>query len=135
MSASLLKSISQLLKGHKKSRPPAKRIDGRKELIENLQKDIARQRSGQVSEIGKEYDEFTNSVSSNTPSIAFSFWDMWVDEKNHRFCGMYDLISRDEWPRLAELVVRDLIDGKSDVTDKQVLKVLFPNTNGVPPIN
>lgn len=42
--------------------------------------------------------------------VALSFWDGWVDARNHDW-QYYDPIGRDDWPKLARSIVLDL---KSD---------------------
>lgn len=52
--------------------------------------------------------------------IVLNFWDGWIDSRNHNWMN-YTGIGKDDWPRLARILISDLEHDK-EVSETSVLK-------------
>jgi hypothetical protein len=86
-------------------------VDVRKKLIESLTEMIAFHNEGEFELPNRKFDEIDSSrgqFSDPTLSIAWNFWDAWLDEANHGFRGYYGKIGQEDWPILAEELIQSL---------------------------
>ena len=94
-----------------------------KELIlRRLKRDSAFHQEGQFDKMGEPYDDFDEKFPRPFVDlmIAWTFWDAWIDERNHGFPGFYQGITRDSWPKLAGHIINQL-EKKQPITDPLVL--------------
>lgn len=81
------------------------------------------QRTGKFSEMGLDFDEVDSLLPSEDPlrGVPLTFWDSWLDERNHSFRGFYKEIGKEDWPVLAELIAKSL-ENDSLISDPRILK-------------
>ena len=83
------------------------------ELAAALRRDRDAQVRGDIDAIGRGYDAFDGRVprdgtaESNRLLEALSFWDYWIDARNHSWTPFYD-IDEGSWPSLADHVAHAL---------------------------
>lgn len=96
--------------------------DAKNLIISLLKKDAEYQTSGNIEPIGAHFDDYDGVYPRDYRqlNIAWSFWDSWIDEKNHGFPGFYKGISKDVWPHLA-LEIADTLEREDDVYNELVL--------------
>jgi hypothetical protein len=86
--------------------------------------------SGRFDEIGEAWDDTFGEIlpimedPTPTVSVAFNFWDGWVDASNHDWRN-YQGIERDGWPVLAQQLAEALTRG-TEVVDPTILKYFRP---------
>ena len=89
----------------------------RKILAAALRRDAALQEEGKVEALGAEFDALDQTVEDDETEkgaprvvhrIAWSFYDAWLDERNHGFPGHRSGIARADWPALARALADDL---------------------------
>lgn len=84
-------------------------------------------------DIGERYDDVLTELlpfkDRWTPrvSLAFRFWDGWVDARNHDW-QYYRGIARDDWPRLARVIARSLQEGV-ELTDPELMAHFGPRAH------
>lgn len=101
----------------------------RQALIQALRRDANLHERSFFEQLGSDFDrldvkaggEFENSKVQLTFGIAWTFWDSWIDERNHSFPCFYDGITREHWPILARRVAENLEIGEQ-VEDPLFLK-------------
>lgn len=90
-----------------------------------LRHDVEAHRRGSYADIGTAYDHVLNEVlplwnhSGGVIATAFTFWDWWIDARNHNWL-YYPGIARDDWPRLA-VHMAEVLDSQGTITDPQLL--------------
>jgi hypothetical protein len=102
-----------------------------------LRKDADLHEKGLFSQLGNDFDQldvkttgiFQDASVRQVFSIAWNFWDSWIDERNHLFPGFYEGIAKEQWPALARRAAEDLEKG-DEVVDPLLLKhfVFHPST-------
>ena len=92
-------------------------------LAECLRRDALLQEENRLMELGEKFEELDASLSRDSEqlAIAWTFWDSWIDERNHRFPEFYKGIKRDMWPILARHIA-DRLAGNQTITDPLILK-------------
>jgi hypothetical protein len=87
-------------------------------VAEALLADAEAHDGGRYEEIGEKFDDVLAEVlplpdaKAHHVSVAFSFWDGWIDARNHEWL-YYEGIGRDDWPRHARAVTSALQVGCS----------------------
>ncbi len=95
-----------------------------------LLRDVEVQAAGDLDHIGESYDDVYGQVlpladkPSQTLSLAFQFWDCWVDSANHDW-QYYDNLSSNDWPRMAREIAAALNRGV-EVTDPALVERFGP---------
>lgn len=95
-------------------------------VAEALLADADAHDAGRCDEIGEKFDEVLADAlplpdaKAHHVSVAFNFWDGWIDARNHDWL-YYEGIDRDDWPRHARAVASALRVGSSH-DDLAVLK-------------
>lgn len=85
-------------------------------LASALLSDADAHEGGRFDEIAERYDDILAELlpfeDSWPPqvSVAFEFWDGWVDARNHDW-QYYSGITQEDWPRLARDIARSLREG------------------------
>jgi hypothetical protein len=83
--------------------------------------------------MGKRYDELDSlqgsSDSDSRLTLAWRFFDSWIDEKDHGFAGMHRGMRRDDWPNFANQIA-DYLDGRSAL-DPKIEAIFFPKKVGL----
>lgn len=78
-----------------------------------LEADAVAQECGRIDGIGMRYDEIElqvlpiNDIPDQVYGMVFSFWDCWLDAKNHDW-QYHEPISESDWPRLARVIARSV---------------------------
>ncbi len=88
-------------------------------LVVYLLRDAAAHESGKYELIGEAYDDLDVVMPRGGPAdpderplfIALSFWDGWIDSRNHRWL-FYEPITERDWPNLARSIAWDLTHGR-----------------------
>ena len=94
-------------------------------LIANLTRDANSHEARRYSEIGIGFDEMeanfpdSGEEDSNKLFLARSFWEGWIDARNHDWL-YYEHIKEDDWPILARRIVASL-SHDFEISDPQVL--------------
>ena len=97
---------------HERSREPPHVI-----LAKALETDAANHRAGRLSEIGRRFDEAESELFpieegwSFETSVAYSFWDGWIDARNHDW-HYHPGIAEADWPYLADEIAVALRRGE-----------------------
>ena len=87
-------------------------------FIEHLERDIEAHESGRIWDIGAsevdmpEWYLIEDEDARRPLSLAFDFWDSWIDDRNHGWC-IYEPMTREQWPLIARHIVRGLREGWS----------------------
>jgi hypothetical protein len=95
-------------------------------LAAALRRDAILHESGQFDAIGEGYDDAEGELlpleerRERDVGIAFSFWDGWIDARNHDW-QCYDGIAQNDWPILARAIAASL-EEPSSINDSRVLK-------------
>ena len=98
------------------------------ELVAALRRDRDAQLGGDIGAIGRDYDSFDGRIprdgtaESTRLLQALSFWDYWIDARNHAWTPFYD-IDEESWPALAGHVADALASGES-IRAPQVLRLV-----------
>jgi hypothetical protein len=84
----------------------------RNKLIYNLEQAIKEQKDGRFESIDKGFDDFDEHLPRGQKGlenifIGLNFWDGWIDARNHDW-NYYKGIEKNDWPRLAKIIVDDL---------------------------
>lgn len=95
-----------------------------------LRKDASLHEEGRHKELGGDFASIEERLAKlQNPStlllMAYSFWDAWLDERNHKFPGRYSDISADSWPSLARSLSNTL-EGNADQIDPLISKYFGP---------
>jgi hypothetical protein len=107
-----------------------------------LRQDAASQDRGDFDSIGERYDDVyaeVLTVCSAYPdrvATGFTFWDWWVDARNHAW-QYYEGIGCDDWPRLARHVAAS-VEAGMPVTEPVLVRHIelarrpgsLPDSNG-----
>jgi len=92
----------------KLSYPEAKAL-----LVDRLVRDAWAHENDEYTLIGHGYDDIDVGLPRNAGPefrklfIALSFWDGWIDARNHEW-QYYKPIEKDDWPRLARQIAGHL---------------------------
>ncbi len=96
-----------------------------------LEADIKRQQEGQDHSIGLEWDDVYGQLlpieedfENPIYGIAFNFWDAWCDASNHEW-QYYDPLTRNDWPLLAQEVIKSLRSGNMP-TNEILIREFLP---------
>lgn len=102
-------------------------LDFKLELATHLLRD-ARLQDSAPEQIGRGFDEFDARCprSDHTLNTALSFWDSWIDERNHGFPGWYAGICREDWPKLGGVIASALRAGE-ELEEPRVLRHFAPS--------
>ena len=97
-----------------------------------LRRDAALHEGGQVDTIGNGYDAAEGeilpleSTRERDIGVALSFWDGWIDARNHAW-RHYEGIARSDWPILARTIAAAL-EARHPITDAVVLGHFAPES-------
>jgi hypothetical protein len=86
-------------------------------LAAALRDDADAQAAGRAETIGERFDDVYGEILPLAPTfsvgvnIGFTFWDWWIDARNHQWL-YYDGISESDWPRLARHVAHAIESGE-----------------------
>jgi hypothetical protein len=84
--------------------------DVKQALIEGLLHDAIAHEAGHYNEVGAQFEAFerllteADGYTNNQVSLAYDFWDGWIDAHNHDW-RFYEPIQEADWPRLARHIV------------------------------
>jgi hypothetical protein len=87
-------------------------------VAEALLADAEAHEAGRYDEIGEQFDDVLaetlplEDAKADHVTIAFSFWDGWIDARNHDWL-YYEGIERHDWPKHARAVAACLQAGRS----------------------
>ena len=103
--------------------------DKRQALVQALRKDADIHEKSLFKQLGSDFDQldvedtgiFEDARVRQAFAIAWTFWDSWIDERNHLSPGFYEGIAKDHWPVLARRVAENLENGE-EVIDPLLLK-------------
>lgn len=96
----------------------------RDDLVEQLRRDADAHDEGSYDEIGRRFDAVERHLPHGTAPelgrlhIALTFWDGWVDARNHGW--PHGPIGIDDWPKLARDVASDLAADR-EITNATVI--------------
>ena len=84
-------------------------------LLRHLERDIAAHQAKHYRAIGAAFDdapewnldEDRDPTGAHRLGIAISFWDGWIDARNHDW-SYYPGVERDDWPLIARQICRGL---------------------------
>ena len=88
----------------------------RENLIRALARDIDLHEKSAYLDVGADFDDLDSDRWSNPDTdliLAWNFWEAWIDEANHNFVGLYPGIGKNDWPRLASIVIASLADHRA----------------------
>ncbi len=94
-------------------------------MIEGLLNDATAHEAGRYKDIGAQFEAFERLLTeadgntNNQISLAYDFWDGWVDTRNHDW-RYYEPITEADWPRLARHIVQALQEDRP-VTELMLL--------------
>jgi hypothetical protein len=93
-------------------------------LVENLRRDATMHEAERHDEIGRRFDSLehafprTDSPQTAALRVAMTFWDGWIDARNHGW-QLGGTIPTADWPTLARTVADDLA-AERPITDERV---------------
>lgn len=82
-------------------------------LIEHLERDIESHEAGCYAAIGASFEEAPewelceDEIQRHRLGIAYNFWDMWMDARNHDWAH-YQGMEANDWPGIARQICRGL---------------------------
>ena len=91
-------------------------------LVEWLRRDAAAHEAENFDEVGRRFDAIERTMpSGDAPEltrlrIALTFWDGWIDARNHGWPG--GDIARNDWPVLARAIADDLEADREIASDR-----------------
>lgn len=94
-------------------------------IAAELRVDAAAQEAGDIRSVGQRFDELHAAAQladpeySDMAGAAFTFWDWWIDARNHDW-QYYDGIRREDWPRLARHIA-DQLESSGEISDPALL--------------
>jgi hypothetical protein len=97
-------------------------------LTAALRHDREAQLAGRAAAMGQAYDDLDGRIPrDDSPeswrlTTALSFWDYWLDARNHDWAVFYG-VSRDEWPVLAAEVAESLAADRA-ITNPRILSLV-----------
>jgi hypothetical protein len=99
-------------------------------LAAALRRDASFHESGQFDAIGEGYDDAEGELlpleerRERDVGIAISFWDGWIDSRNHDW-QYYEGITQKDWPILAHMIASAL-EARDPISDSRVLEHFAP---------
>lgn len=85
--------------------------EARERLIEGLSRDVALHEIGDFMALGKGFEDLAAVIPRDQPPtfnkllVALSFWDAWINFRNHQWPDVDRFPSKDEWPVLARELI------------------------------
>ena len=84
-------------------------------FVRHLEHDIEAHEQGRYEEVGAAFDdapewsldEQADEEGAHRLGIAYTFWDEWIDARNHDW-GYYPGVGRDDWPLRARQICQGL---------------------------
>jgi hypothetical protein len=106
--------------------------DAKMLIVNLLIRDARHQSAGLIDRVGDQFDEYDAIFPRDYEqlNIAWTFWDSWVDEKNHNFPGFYNDIAKDKWPVLAIDIAESL--ERHDIISNDLVLTYFDLLRGSP---
>lgn len=91
-------------------------------IVKRLKRESSFHEQAQFEKMGEVYDDFDEKFPTGHPElrIAWTFWDAWIDERNHGFPENYQGIPKDAWPRIAGHII-EALEKKVPISDPVVL--------------
>ena len=100
--------------------------DAKAEFISALAAAANAHESDEFASIAEGYEKLDGGLPRDSGDefnklfVALSFWDGWIDARNHDW-QYYDPIRKEDWPELARKIVLDL-EADQEIHDQIVLK-------------
>ena len=92
-------------------------------ILRRIKRDKIFHEQGQWEKMGESCDDFDAEFPRGYPDlmIAWTFWDAWIEERNHGFPNLYEGITKESWPQLAAHIIEQL-EKKEKITQIILLK-------------
>ena len=100
-------------------------LEAKQALIKELRRDVEAHEASRHEQVGAGFDEFDRKLPRGQGpefdklSIAFNFWDGWIDARNHNWL-YYDGINESDWPVLARPIIASL-EADEEISEPMVL--------------